>query len=268
MLKAMAKKTLQRVGVRREQAAALRMLWERNALSVLQPKVRKRPGGRILAYHSVGQPRTGVNDVAPEIFARQLDLARELGHRFVPARQIANGDSDPMDLAITFDDAWTSAAVHAAPILRQRDIPWTLFVVSDWSDHQSEWTQKDILGWEALKALSAGDVELGSHSKSHPDFARLSEADIEAELRTSREVMHQRLGVAPATFAIPFGQSMNWNEMAHELARAAGYEVVYSQAENTRFPGTAPRTFVTKFDNDRIFRALLDGAFDDWEEWV
>ncbi|MFN4025142.1 MAG: polysaccharide deacetylase family protein [Hyphomonas sp.] len=209
-----------------------------------------------------------MNDVSPENFARQLDIAMELGYRFVPARQIAADGGEPMDLAVTFDDAWTSAADHAAPILKQRSIPWTLFVVSDWSDHQSEWTQKDILGWEALKALSAADVELGSHSKSHPDFSCLSEADIEAELRTSREVMHQRLGAAPATFAIPFGQSMNWNETAHELARAAGYEVVYSQAENTRFPGTAPRTFVTKFDNDRIFRALLDGAFDNWEEWV
>lgn len=268
MLTAMAKKALRRAGVRRDDIAALRMLGERHALSAFRRKRAKRAGGRILAYHSVGQPRTGVNDVSPTNFARQLDIALELGYRFVPARQIALEGGGPMDLAVTFDDAWTSAAEHAAPILRQRDIPWTLFVVSDWSEHGTEWTRKDILGWDALKRLSGSDLEIGSHSKSHPDFSRLSDADIEIELRTPRVVMEQRLGAAPTTFAIPFGQSMNWNGRAQELAHAAGYEVVYSQAENTRFPGTAPRTFVTKFDNDRIFRSLLNGAFDDWEEWV
>jgi hypothetical protein len=28
------------------------------------------------------------------------------------------------------------------------------------------------------------------------------------------------------------------------------------------------RSFVTKFDGDRIFKALLKGKFDYWEEWV
>jgi len=28
-----------------------------------------------------------------------------------------------------------------------------------------------------------------------------------------------------------------------------------------------PRTFVTSWDNDRIFRAALRGSFDRWEEW-
>jgi len=43
--------------------------------------------------------------------------------------------------------------------------------------------------------------------------------------------------------------------------------VVYAQAEETRPAGTVARTFVTSFDADRIFRSLLGGAFDRWEEW-
>jgi hypothetical protein len=35
-----------------------------------------------------------------------------------------------------------------------------------------------------------------------------------------------------------------------------------------RPPGTVPRTFITRFDNDRLFRAALGGAFDRWEEWM
>jgi hypothetical protein len=88
------------------------------------------------------------------------------------------------------------------------------------------------------------------------------------ELGQSREIIRQRIGFAPTSFAIPFGQSRNWSEAAHACAREAGYDTIYAQAEETRTPGTVARTFVTKFDGDRIFKALLEGKYDAGEEWV
>jgi hypothetical protein len=61
-----------------------------------------------------------------------------------------------------------------------------------------------------------------------------------------------------------------------ELARApgargfdheAGDSVIYTQAEETWPKGTIPRTLVTKFDGDRIFRSVLTGKSDRREEW-
>ena len=60
---------------------------------------------------------------------------------------------------------------------------------------------------------------------------------------------------------------MNWTPAAAVAARAAGYTTIYAQAEETRPDGTVPRTFVTSWDHDRIFRAALQGTFDRWEEW-
>jgi hypothetical protein len=88
------------------------------------------------------------------------------------------------------------------------------------------------------------------------------------ELQGSRDIIRRELGFAPTSFAIPLGQSMNWSAVAGELAREAGYEIVYAQAESTRPNGTIARTFVTRFDGERIFTALLRGAYDSWEEWV
>jgi hypothetical protein len=81
-------------------------------------------------------------------------------------------------------------------------------------------------------------------------------------------MIERRLGFAPKTFAIPLGQSMNWTGECAAAARTAGYDIIYAQAEETRPAGTVARTFVTRFDHARIFRALLDGTFDRWEEWV
>ena len=268
MLKQGAKKVLRSIGLTRPQFAAGRMALERATLSALPSGRVARSGGRILAYHSVGQPRTGVNDVSPKQFERHLDQALELGFEFVPARAIAASGGHPKQLAITFDDAWTSVASNVAPVLRERDIPWSLFVVSGWSDHVDQWTRDDILSWRDIEALLGEDLELGSHSVTHPDFATLKRPGIKTELEVSRDRIREKLGILPETFAIPYGQSNNWTAEAVAMAQVAGYETVYAQAEHTRYPGTIPRTFITKFDNDRIFRAALDGAFDNWEEWV
>jgi peptidoglycan/xylan/chitin deacetylase (PgdA/CDA1 family) len=269
-MKKALKRIIKKTGLRRHQLAAARMFCERHSLAAIAgaQSARVRSGGRVLCYHSVGQAATGVNDVSPERFRRQIELALQNGFRFVPAKQIAQSGGGPKDLAITFDDAWSSVSSKAAPILRDFGIPWMLFVVSSWSDHREAWARESILPWRDIDRLMAKGAEIGSHSVTHPDFGSIARAQMVDELSGSRQAIEQRLGVAPATFAIPFGQSMNWPPAASELAREAGYEFVYAQAEETRPDGTIPRTFVTCFDDDRIFSALLNGAYDRWEEWV
>jgi peptidoglycan/xylan/chitin deacetylase (PgdA/CDA1 family) len=148
------------------------------------------------------------------------------------------------------------------------NIPWSLFVVTSWCDHPSSWTRENILPWKDIEHLAAHGATIGSHSLTHPDFALIDRDQMIDELRRSREIIRQRLGLMPTEFAIPYGQSMNWPHAAGEIALTVGYDVVYAQAERTRPKDTAPRTFVTCFDGDRIFNALLRGAYDDWEEWV
>jgi peptidoglycan/xylan/chitin deacetylase (PgdA/CDA1 family) len=262
-LKALA----QTAGLQRHHVAAARMFCERQALARVS-RTRARGRGRILCYHSVGQPSFGVNDVTPTLFRRHIELALEDGYRFVPARDIAATGGGDKDLAITFDDAATSVATAAEPILSEYKLPWTLFAVSSWSDHATTWARENLLTWNGLSDLLSKGAEIGSHSVSHPDFGRIEQDQIVDELELSRRAIEKHLGFAPETFAIPLGQSMNWTPAAHRAAEAAGYKIIYAQAEETRPEGTVPRTFVTRFDDDRIFRALLGGAFDRWEEWV
>jgi peptidoglycan/xylan/chitin deacetylase (PgdA/CDA1 family) len=260
------KKILRTAGLKRSRLAAMRMYGERHWLA--STRSRTRSIGRILCYHSIGQRAGDVNDVTLKQFRRHIDLALRLGFRFVPAEQIARTGGTSKDLAVTFDDGWTSVLSDAAPILRDHDIPWLLFIVSSWSDHQSVWAKEFILPWRQIEQLMANGVQIGGHSATHPDFGSIERAQMIDELLGSRETIQRRLGFAPTDFAIPLGQSMNWPAIANEIAREAGYKLIYAQAEETRPSSTIPRTFVTRFDNDRIFSALLRGAYDSWEEWV
>ncbi len=255
-----------RAGLRRTHVAALRMCCERHVLATFPPRS-SRSVGRILCYHSIGQPEWGVNDVTPRLFRKHLEFALNRGFRFVPASAIAQGTAGPRDLAITFDDGLRSVLDNAAPILSEYKVPWSLFVVSDWAEGK-RFDRETMLGWREIEQLAAAGAEIGSHSSTHPDFGRLSPGQASDELGNSRRHIRERTGLAADTFAIPLGQSANWTAAASDAAREVGYRVVYAQAEETRPPGTIARTFVSRFDAPRIFNALLGGSFDRWEEWV
>jgi len=266
-MKQTLKRIATRVGLTRKHVAAARMFGERHFLATAASRS-DRQCGRILCYHSVGQPEMGVNDVTPAQFRRHMILALNAGFRFVPARDIARTGGSPKDLAITFDDGLKSVMTEAAPILREFSIPWSLFVVSKWSEGRHGWSADFVLTWRELERLMAQGAEIGSHSATHPDFGKLSPTQMTDELVESRQAIERHLGFTPKTFAIPLGQSINWPLSAAKAARDTGYDIVYAQAEDTRPSETVPRTFVTRFDGDRIFKALLRGAFDRWEEWV
>jgi len=256
-----------RGGLRRRRLAAVRMCCERLALAAVA-RHRDASGGRILCYHSVGTPAWGVNDVTPRRFAEQIRSLLSEGFRIVPAEQIARGGGGPHDVAITFDDNLASVERNAAPLLAELGLPWALFVVSNWADGRHGFGDGVFLDWGAIERLAGQGATIGSHSVSHPNFGTLDLAAAHEELEGSRRTIESRLGLRPTSFAIPFGQSKNWSEPMQAAAEAAGYTLVYAQAGETRPAGTVARTFVTRFDGRRLFRAALGGAFDRWEEWV
>jgi peptidoglycan/xylan/chitin deacetylase (PgdA/CDA1 family) len=161
-----------------------------------------------------------------------------------------------------------SVLTVAAPILAEYDIPWSVFIVSEWADGRHHWGDDVILRWREIEQIAATGAEIGSHSASHPDFGMLGRERFADELGRSRRTIEDRTGVRATAFAIPLGQSDNWSPCATTAAHAAGYSTIYAQAEQTRPAGTVARTFISRWDNDRVFRAVLRGAFDRWEEWV
>lgn len=243
------------------------MCCERHVLAAFG-RSRKRWVGRILCYHSIGQDEWGVNDISEARFRRHIELALNAGYRFVPASEIARTGGGEKDLAITFDDGMKSVATTAAPILKEYGLPWTFFPVSDWTDQKADWTKDLVMSWKDVEALLAAGAEMGSHSATHPDFGKIDLARMTDELGGSRDLFEKRLGFAPAAFAIPLGQSSNWRRESMKAANDAGYSIVYAQAEETRPQDTVARTFITKFDGDRLFKSVLAGKFDRWEEWV
>jgi peptidoglycan/xylan/chitin deacetylase (PgdA/CDA1 family) len=222
--------------------------------------------GRILAYHSVGTPEWGVNDVSPADFERHLQLAVDDGWTFAtPAEVLA--EPDQPRLALTFDDGVRSVLTNAVPVLRHHGVPATMFVVTGWADGGHPDGFAHVLDWREVEAAQDAGLTIGSHAVTHPDFGRLDHDQAVRELVDSRERLRQMLGLDSTEFAIPYGQSGNWSDFAGRAAVEAGYTTVYAQSVDKRPADTVARTFVTRIDRPVLFRAALAGAYDNWEEW-
>jgi len=91
--------------------------------------------GGVVAYHGVGpSPHLPVMHVSPERLRRQLEHFRET-YTIVPLGELVDrwrsGRTTNGCVAITFDDAYLGVASYALPILRELDLPATVFVASD-----------------------------------------------------------------------------------------------------------------------------------------
>lgn len=68
-------------------------------------------------------------------------------------------------------------------------------------------------------------VEIGSHGLNHEPLTTCSPEEIVAELRGSRQLLKERLGVEAEAFAYPKG---DWSPAVVEAARAAGYVLAFT----------------------------------------
>jgi peptidoglycan/xylan/chitin deacetylase (PgdA/CDA1 family) len=63
-----------------------------------------------------------------------------------------------------------------------------------------------MLSWKQVGELAAAGIEIGAHSKTHPDLTQLSPARAEEEIVASRLDLERYLDRPVDSFAYPFGR--------------------------------------------------------------
>jgi peptidoglycan/xylan/chitin deacetylase (PgdA/CDA1 family) len=165
----------------------------------------------ILTYHSIDDSGSAVSVSAAQFRAH----ARWLGSGavdVVPLARLLEG-RDQNAIAITFDDGFANFATAAWPALRDHGLPATLYVVSDHAGGTNAWGGRDapgiptlpLLGWQELGRLAEEGVELGAHTRRHPDLRLLSDSELADEMDGCSERIRRETGRRPSSFAYPYG---------------------------------------------------------------
>ncbi len=100
-------------------------------------------------------------------------------------------------VSITFDDANKSQYEKFFPIMREHGISATFYVPVDSLDRQLR------MSWSNLKEIYAARNEIGSHSCAHPHLPKLSETELDRELKRSRDML---ASFECKTLAYPYGE--------------------------------------------------------------
>lgn len=167
---------------------------------------------------------------------------------------------DPQPLvALCFDDAYQNVYDTAFPILRSRGIPATYYFITQFLSPL----------WKAqLNDFEDHGWEVGSHSRTHPDLAVLSDAELIEELEQSRADL-EAAGMEVTGLAYPFGSG---HDDAAVVRRVKQY---YSYARSVRPGNNAPivrqyaltSMVVTKATSIETMKSWVDLAVDQ-RQWL
>jgi len=161
---------------------------------------------RILYYHSIGE-RVGDNyylRIPPDTFREQMRLLSE-EYDVISLRELVDrvksGRKIKRSVLITFDDGFKDNYTVAYPILQEYDLPATFFVTTSFIG------QKEYMNWNELKEMIENGFDIGSHTVTHPNLAKIRLPKIEEELRVSKMILEQKLEKEINLFAVPYGDS-------------------------------------------------------------
>lgn len=102
-------------------------------------------------------------------------------------------------LCLTFDDGNNSDYTHVLPALVRHNVNANFFIVSDWIGKPNQLTKRQII------ELHKFGNQIGSHSKSHPNFTKISRKQRVLELFESKAKLEDIISAEVSSFAFPFG---------------------------------------------------------------
>ena len=166
----------------------------------------------ILTYHSIDESGSPIS-MAEAVFRSQIAWLAKGHVKVVSLETLMRMPPSSNAVALTFDDGFVNFGDIAAPLLADHGLPSTLFVVTDAAGRTNRWNGRPgrgvpelpLLNWGSLQRLADQGVDLGAHTRTHPDLAKAAPAQLQDEISGSAERIHSETGRTPTAFAYPYG---------------------------------------------------------------
>lgn len=146
-------------------------------------------------------------------------------------------------IALSFDDGpRNSSTAKILTILETKKATATFFVIG-----------KEIAGRETLiQRMAADNFEIGNHSWSHGDMAKMKPSQIEAELARTQEEILAAGGPLPALFRPPYGS------VDAKLVGRAGLQIALWDEDPEDWRQTNPKALTRKILHDARPGGIID----------
>ncbi len=177
----------------------------------------------ILMYHSVSD-NGDFFSVTPVEFRKQMEYLHASKREVTTLPELVarqkSGALKGGEVAVTFDDGYRDNLTHAFPVLRELDIPATIFVTTGSVGGKGK-HGGNMLSTDELKTLHAsGIIDIEPHSVTHPKLSKLDEENARTEIYESKQYLEKLLEKRCDYFAYPYG---NLKDETAVIVRELGF---------------------------------------------
>lgn len=154
--------------------------------------------------------------------------------RLIP---IYNVKTEEKVVAISFDAAWGADKTEGImKILKDYNANATFFLVGFWVENYPE----------IAKKIAENGFEIGTHSNTHPDMAKLSAEQIKLELQTSCDIIKNTTNTEPKLFRPPYG---SYNDTLISTASNLGLTTIQWDVDSLDWKGISAVDITTRILN-------------------
>lgn len=179
------------------------------------------------------------------------------------------GDTEELQkrsVVLTFDDGYEDFHSRAMPLPERYGFTATVFVTTDWVEDAGPPVAGKrpghMLSWSQIAEAAHLSIEVGTHSRKHPQLAQPPDKLLREEPHTSKAQIEDELGSTVAGLAYPFGYS---HARVRQVARDAGhrYRCVVGNivTHSTSDVFASPRLTIRSSTPIAAFRQVASGRF-------
>ena len=157
-----------------------------------------------IMYHRFEENKYPSTNIRMSVFLKHIEAIKNNGLEFYDLKSFDKQFNSPKSnkkILLTIDDAFVSFYEKAWPILKEKKIPFILFVSTE------PIGKKGYMTWEQIKEIEKEQFAfIGNHSHTHEYLINFSFEDFKNDINKSIEIFETNLGYNPIFFSYPFGE--------------------------------------------------------------
>ena len=176
-----------------------------------------------LMYHRFEENKYPSTNIKLKDFKEHIKIIEKNNINFINPDNFANElkNKNQRKILLTIDDGFSSFYENAWPILKEKKIPFILFVST------REVGSSNYMTWGQIKELNEENfVEIGNHSHTHEYLVEEDYEIIKKDIEKSISIFKEKLGKNSSFFSYPFGE---YSLEFKDIIKSLGFKYAFGQ---------------------------------------
>ena len=176
-----------------------------------------------LMYHRFEENKYPSTNIKLKDFKEHIKIIEKNNINFINPDNFENElkNKNQRKILLTIDDGFSSFYENAWPILKEKKIPFILFVST------REVGSSNYMTWGQIKELSEENfVEIGNHSHTHEYLVEEDYEIIKKDIEKSVSIFKEKLGKNSRFFSYPFGE---YSLEFKDIIKSLGFKYAFGQ---------------------------------------